>query len=168
MSSKVKISSVVVCVLVILICYISYTGYVSQAIYGIETGYPEAEGCSARLVDAAPEGYYLYYYDEVDLTDMEVVEVTWQLANITNEWIYADYFWANYYDANGYYLDVMEKEDEDSLIPSYENEVIIPSGEQVDYTEYVLVPEGTRSIEATPGYTTSRTGDERASFEITF
>lgn len=170
MSSKVKIGSVVVCVLVILICCISYTVYVSQAIYRIETVYPEVEGSSARIVDAAPEGYYARYYDGEDLTDMEVVEVTWQLSNITNEWIYADHFWAYYYDAKGHYLDVMKKEEEeeDLLIPSYNNEKIIPSGEQVDYKEYVLVPEGTRSIEATPGHTTSRTGEEKESFVITF
>lgn len=168
MSSKVKVGSVVACVLVVVICFVYYTGYVSQAIYSIETGYPEAEGCSARLVDAAPEGYYDYYYEEEELADMEVVEVTWRLSNITNGWIYANYFWASYYDADGYYLSAMEKENEDLLIPNYENKVIIPAGEQVDYTEYVLVPKGTRSLEATPGYSGTQTGDARESFAITF
>lgn len=168
MSSKVKIGSVVVCVLVILICCIGYTGYVSRTIYRIRTNYPEVEGCSARMVDAAPEGYFVYYYEEEELTDMEVVEVTWQLTNITNEWIYADYFWASYYGADGRYLSAMRKEDEDLLIPSYENEVIIPAGEQVNYTEYVLVPEGMRSMEAEPGYTAGQSGDATQTFMITF
>lgn len=168
MSGKVKIGSVVVCALVILICFIYYTGYVSQAIYRIKKDYPEARGCSARMVDAAPEGYFVYYYEEEELTDMEVVEVTWQLANITNEWIRADYFWASYYGADGSYLSAMEKEEEDLLVPNYENEVIIPAGEQVDYTEYVLVPEGMRSMEATPGYTAGQSGDAKETFTLTF
>lgn len=168
MNSKVKIGSVVGCVLVILICYFGYTGYVSQAIYSIETGYPEVEDCSARLVDAVPEGYHVDYYEEADLADMEVVEVTWQLTNITNEWIYADHFWANYRDANGYYLNEMEKEEENLLIPSYENEKIIPPGEKAAYTEYVLVAEGTRTLEVQPGYTARQTGAEREYFTITF
>lgn len=166
---KVKVISVMICVFVMVVCGICYTGYVSRTIFDIEISYPEVEGCSARMADEVPEGYFVYYYgDEEDLADMEAVEVTWQLSNIINDWIYVDHFWADYRGTDGSYLYAMEKEEEELAIPGYENKRIIPPGEQVNYTEYVLVPEGTREMEAKPGYGAAQTRDGRESFTISF
>lgn len=168
MKSKIKIISVVVCGIVILSCCIFYKWYVSQAIYDIRTSYAEAESCSVRVMDAPPEGYFVYYYDGDDLAEMKVLEVAWQLSNITNERKDADNFWTSYRDTDGRYLDVMEKYTEDSIVPGYENKRIIPPGERADFIEYVLVPKESHEIRVRPGCKASQTGGDGESFVITF
>lgn len=164
-----KISSVVACVVVIVICYLYYTGHIRSAAYSISSRYPvvEVEECSAGITDAAPEGYYVDYYgDNEDLADMEVVEVTWLLFNHTNNTVNIDDFQADYDDADGLNLYVMEKGTGDLVLPNYENKKIIPPAEQASFKEYVLVPKGMHEIEVTPGY--MATGSARESFTITF
>lgn len=170
MRSKVKVISAVACVVVILSCYIFYKWYVSQAIYDISTSYPEAESCSARVMDAVPEGYFSYYYDDDDLAEMKVVEVTWRLCNNTNERKEADNFWASYRDTDGRYLDVMEEDTEDLIVLRYENKRVIPPGEQTDFIEYVLVPKESHEMNVRLGSAVSRTGGVREPepFVITF
>lgn len=171
MSGRVKIGSVIACVVVIVMCCIYYTVHISNAIYNISSRNPavKVEDCSAKIADAAPEGYYVYYYgDEEDLADMEVVEVTWLLSNHTNNKVDIDEFWADYDSVAGFYLYRMRKETEDLAVPNYENRKILPPGEQASFKEYVLVPKGLHEIEVTPGYMATPAGSDRETFTITF
>lgn len=167
MRGKVKVISAVACVAVIFLCCIFYKQYVSEAIYGISTPYSEAESCSARVLDAVPEGYFSYYYDDDDLAEMKVVEVTWRLCNNTNERKQASRFWASYNGTDGRYLNVLEEDTEDLIVPVYDNKRVIPPGEQTDFIEYVLVPKESHEMKVRPESTASQTGGE-ASFVITF
>lgn len=166
-----KISSVVACVVVILVCFVYYTGHISNAVYNISSRYPvmTVEDCSAKLIDAAPEGYYVNYYgDEEDLAEMEVVEITWLLSNKTNRTVDIKDFWADYDSVDGSNLYEMEKEKEDLAVSDYENRKILPPGEQASFKAYVLVPEGMREMEMNPGYMATPRGSAREAFRITF
>lgn len=162
--NKIKIGSVIACVSVILICVVYYSRYVSETIYDLRTGYPTAESCSARKVDGMPEGYYFRNYDDNDPDKMEVVEITWLLSNITNEQINVNNFWASYDSEDRSYLGVAVIEEEDLAIRNYENERVIPPGEQVIYTDYVLVPAECHEIEAGA----LQTDGDKETFTVTF
>lgn len=167
--NKVKICSVIVCIIVMVACFIYYTRYVSQTIYDLEVHYPKVESCSAQKVDTVPEGYYVYHYGNYDdLAEMEAVEVTWQLCNITNEQIDVENFWAAYYSEDGSYLYEMEKDAEALAVSDYDNRKIIPSGGRAFYTEYVLVPKGSHQIEAKTIDGTVRSSDEMKILTVTF
>lgn len=166
MKNKWKIVSVIACLMVIILCFIYYTGYVSDAVYYVRAFYPEAENCGARIIDSLPEGYSADDMDDDKLSEMDVVEITWRLSNIANECIEADNFWATYSTADGERLYAMEKDVEDSLIPAYENKKIIPPGKQVDYTAYVPVPQGTH--EMVIRYTAMQRDDGMEEITVTF
>lgn len=167
--NKTKIGSVIACVVVVLICFIFYTRYVSETMYKLHAGYPKVESCSAKKVDEVPEGYsFRHYEDNNGLLKMEVVEVTWLLSNITNERIDTNYFRASYDSTDGSYLREAEKEEEDLAIPDYTNRKIIPPGEQVAYTDYVLVTAGCHEIEASSRNVVTQTGDGEETFIVTF
>lgn len=169
MSGKIKIGSVVACSMVVVFCIIGYSVYVSEAIYDTRVHYPEVEGCSARVLEEMPEGYHIRRYEEGEESSWrDVVEVTWQLSNITNESAQVDYFWANYDSEDDHYLDVMEKNEEDLAIAGYENRRVLPPGERTNYTEYVLVPKGSHVILATPGYTATQPDGGQETFTLEF
>lgn len=164
--NKMKFGSVIACVIVILLCAVYYSWYVSQAIYDVRTLYPKAEGCSAEKISEMPEGYFFRYYgDYEDLGELEVVEVTWLLSNITNEQIEVDDFWSDYDSMDGSRVYVLEKED--LAIRDYENKKIIPPGEQTVYTEYVIVAAGSHEINAVSRQGISQRDGEQT-FTLTF
>lgn len=166
--NKIKTGSVIVCVSVILICVVYYSKYVSQLIYDLRAGHPRVVSCSARKVDEPPEGYYHRYYGDNNPGEMEVVEVTWLLSNITNEQIYVDDFRAGYESTDGSGLYVMEKDKEGLAISDYENKRVIPPGEQSAYTEYILVSAESHEIKAEPRYWTAQADDGKETYTVTF
>lgn len=169
MSIRMKIGSVIACGMVMLICYVCYTGYARRAVYDIREYYPEYEGCSARMIEEMPEGYAVNYYsgNPEELFQMGVVEVTWQLSNGTNERMDVDVFYVYYDTMDGRDLYVMEKE-ESPVISVYENEAIIPAGKQVEYKEYLLVPRGCHEIMVESSCFSSQEDGGRDSFTLSF
>ena len=167
MRKNMKMLSVVSCGIVILLCFVYYTSYVSDIIFDLENPYLVMESCSAEKMDVWPEGYTVDYYgDYEDLADMEAVEVTWRLSNITNERKGADSSWASYDSMDGDRLYVMRKEPGNLAIADYENKKIIPAGEQGNLTEYVLVPAGAHGMKVRMYMTPA--SEERKTFTVSF
>lgn len=146
MTKKVNIIFGVICGVVIIFCAFFYSVYVSQIYYDIQNPYPTVEDYSAKVVKEAPEGYLTYSDDDGG----KVVEVSWYFTNTVNEKIYMDimYIGADYYDEDGGWLYVMEREEGYSAISKYDNRRILPPGEHVVVKEYVQVPEDAQEIEA--------------------
>ncbi len=148
MRSKISIFSCVFCGIVILICLIYYSGYVSSAHYDICTPYKYSpiEGYEAAALEEIPEGYCIPAY--VMPEGMTVVEVTYELTGVVNDTMGFLGNMCYYYGENGEWLYVLEKDPDYWGESNYENCKILPPGAHVVYQEYVLVPEGTKQINA--------------------
>ncbi len=113
-------------------------------------GFPVVEDYSAAVVEAPPEGYYVYEYgyaeDWREWDDMEVVEVTWRFANPGDETMNVDAVFTWYEDSAEYEPLYLLEKDEGSVI--YGDWRILPYAEHVVLKEYVLVPAGMREMEA--------------------
>ncbi len=119
---------------VILLCIMFLIGCETD----MEDSIPEAKPviCSytAECVEL-PDGY------ETWMQDGKTVKITYTLGNITNSLIYLNRNWFQYdTDGNGTYS-ILTKDEEGMVLPSYDNPPILPPGEEVDFTEYVQVPE---------------------------
>lgn len=152
MRKKVKVLSVVLCVVVVIVCLVSYSGTVSELHYDI----CKPSSCSlisaygAKVLDAVPEGYQISSYDSMD--GMEIVEIVYELSNPVNDKIS---FWGNfcyYYGENDEWISILDMDLDYSDISQYENCKILPPGESLFYKEYVLVPKGMKKIYAYRGW----------------
>lgn len=151
MNNKRNVFSIVFCVIVVLVCLICYSGYVSQLYYDVCTpyAYSPIEGCEAVLLDEVPEGYLIPdYMAEEYSEEMEVAEITYELAGTVNDTMAVLGNLCFYYGENGEWIDVLEEDEDYRGAWNYENCNILPPGERVVWKEYVLVPKGMREINA--------------------
>lgn len=148
--SKMKIISCVSCAIVVLMCLICYSGYVSQQYYEVCTpyGYSPITGYEAKVLEEIPEGYEYHISEYAVMEEMQVVEITWELTGVVNEpmGILGDLCY--YYGENGEWIDVLEKDDDYWGEVSSDSCNIIPPGEHVLWREYVLVPKGMKTLSA--------------------
>lgn len=150
MNNKVKIISVVLCVVIIAGCYAGYSVAVSQAIYDIT----RSDNCS--LIDSYwPEvlwtipaseasDYGVYSWEN----DLQLVEITYELYNPVNDRITIPGNLFYYYGEDGSWLTTYDAVGNYSDISGYDNCRILPPGERILFWEYVLVPEGMKEIYA--------------------
>ena len=149
MKNKLNVFSVVFCAIIVLVCLICYSGYVSQLYYDVCTpyAYPPIADCEAVLLDEVPEGYLIPDYVAADdPEEMEVTEITYELAGTVNDTMPVLGNLCFYYGENGEWIDVLEKDEDYWGARNYENCNILPPGEHVVWKEYVLVPKGMREI----------------------
>ena len=147
---KMKIISCVSCAIVVLMCLICYSGYVSQQYYEVCTpyGYSPITGYETKVLEEIPEGYEYHISGYSAIGEMQVVEITYELTGVVNEPLGIVGNLCHYYGENGEWIDVLEKDDDywgEMRSDSYH---IIPPGERVYFREYVLVPEGMRTLNA--------------------
>ena len=147
---KVKIISGVLCAVVVLVCLISYLSYERDLHYVFYSScdYAMIEGYEADILEKIPEGYLLPDYETVDMENVKVVEITYDLTNQVNDtgwfWEYLCYY---YGDDDGRIIRLDEDENYWG-VRNYGNCDILPPGEHVIYKEYVVVPKDMKQIKA--------------------
>lgn len=154
MTNKVKIFSVVFCVVVVIGCCFGYSASVSQMYYDICSpgtcslinGY-ETQTLWTIPADEAYE--YGVYYSE---GDVNAVEITYELYNPLNDTIWIAGNLCHYYEEGQGGLTEFDSAASTGDISEYENCKILPPGESMIFKECVLVPEEAEEIYAYPYY----------------
>lgn len=152
MMNKVKIISVVLCVVVIIGCYFGYSVSLSQMYFDV------CSPSSCSLISdyetevlwtiSADEAYeYGVYYTEGDL---EAVEITYELYNPLNDRITIAGNLCYYFGEGDEWLTAFDSVASMGDISEYDNCKILPPGERMIFKEYVLVPEEMEEIYAQP------------------
>lgn len=150
MNSKVKIVSVVLCVAVIVACYVGYSTAVSFASFDIcevdnssliESYWTEVLG----TIPASKAADYGAYGWE---NDLQVIEIDYELYNPFNDRITIPGNLCYYYGDDGRWLTTYDATEDYLEISGYDNCKMLPPGENMGFREYVLVPEGMKVIYA--------------------
>lgn len=154
MTNKVKIVSVVFCVVVVIGCCFGYSASVSQMYYDIcspgSCSFISSYEAEALWTIPADEAYeYGVYYSE---GDVDAVEITYELYNPLNDSITIAGNLCYYYGEGDEWITAFDSIASTGDISEYENCKILPPGESMIFKEYVLVPEGAEEIYACPYY----------------
>lgn len=155
MRNKVKTLSVVLCVVVVLVCLISYSGAVSELYYDIcnPSSCSIISGYETKVLETVPAGYQVSEYEPVyGMDDVKIVEITYELFNPVNDKIVFGSDLCYYYGENDEWISVVDMNLDYSDISQSENCKILPPGERVFFKDYVLVPKGMKEIYAYRGW----------------
>lgn len=147
---KTKIISCVSCAIVVLMCLIFYSGYVSRQYYEVCTpyGYSPITGYEIEILEEVPEGYEYHMSEYAIRDEMKVVEITYELTGVVNDSLGIQGNLCYYYGEDGGWIDILEKDEDYWGEISCDGYNIIPPGERVLFREYVLVPKNIGEITA--------------------